>query len=139
MSSIRQFNRVYKSKVHWKLSSPTHRSLTCKQQSLLFIIHADSFKDLIIQFHKDLIKNLSFQLSDEDLSNALNLQLSDEDLSNALSLQLFNEDLSNALSTQLSNENLSKALNVQLYKNLNMNSSYQLQFLFENRADKFQN
>src|SRR6266487_2337644 len=139
MSPIRQFNRACKPKVHWEPPSLACRPPTRKQQPSLFIIHTNSFKDLIIQLHKDLIKDLSSQLSEKDLSNILSSQLSDEDLSNALSFQLSDEDLSNVLSSQLSDEDLSKVLNAQLYKNLGVNSSYQLQFLSKDRADKSQN
>src|SRR5436190_14733742 len=108
---------------------------------------------------EDLSDTLSPQLSDEDLSDALSPRLSDEDLSDALSPQLYNEDLSNylsqlsddslsqlsdedlsqALSTQLFNKDLSDTLSVQLYESLDVNSSYQLQFLSEDRAGKLQN
>ena len=108
---------------------------------------------------EDLSDALSPQLSDEDLSDTLSPQLSDEDLSNTLSSQLYNEDLSNylsqlsddslsqlsdedlsnALSPQLSDEDLSNALSAQLHKDLDVNPSYQLQFLSKDRADKFQN
>ena len=95
---------------------------------------------------EDLSDALSPQLYDEDLSDYLSQlsddslsQLSDEDLSDALSSQLSDEDLSNALSTQLSDDDLSKALNAQLYKDLDVDSSYQSQFLSKDRADKFQN
>ena len=164
MPPIRRFNRARKPKVHWEPPPPAHRPPTRKQQPPLFIIHADSPEDLTTQLHEDLIKGLSpqlseedlsnilssqlydedlsnylSQLSDEDLSNVLSLQLSDEDLSNALSFQLSDENLSNTLSIQLSDEDLSKVLNAQLYKNLDVNSSYQLQFLSKDRTDKSQN
>ena len=152
MPPIRRSNRARKPKVHWEPPPPARRPPTRKQQPPLFTIHADPPEDLTTQLHEDLIKGLSPQLSeedlsdtlspqlsDEDLSNALSPQLSDEDLSNALSPQLSDEDLSNALSTQLSDEDLSKVLNAQLYKDLDVNSSYQLQFLSKDRAGKFQN
>ena len=63
---------------------------------------------------------------------------SSEDLDSELSDEDLNSELDEDLSLKL-DKNLSKLLSRQLYENLDMNSSYQLQFLFKNRADKFQN
>ena len=126
MPPIRRSNRARKPKVHWEPPPPARRPPTRKQQPPLFTIHADPPEDLTTQLHEGLIKGLSPQLSEEDLSDTLSLQLSDEDLSNALSIQLSDKDLS-------------KVLNVQLYKDLGVNLSYQSQFLSKDRADKSQN
>ena len=163
MPPIRRSNRARKPKVHWEPPPPARRLPTRKQQPPLFTIHADPPEDLSTQLHEGLteglIKGLSPQLSDEDLSDTLSPRLSDEDLSDALSPQLYDEDLSDylsqlsddslsqlsdedlsqALSTQLFNKDLSDALSAQLYEDLGVDSSYQPQFLSEDRAGKPQN
>ena len=100
MSLIRQSNRAHKSRDYWNLTN----SLSHQRQSSVFIIYTKSLKNLDSELsHKD----LDSELSDKDLGP----ELSDEDLS----LEL--------------DEDLSKLLSRQLHEDLDVNSSYQLQFL----------
>ena len=139
MTSIRQSNRVSKSRDYWNLTN----NFSYWKHSSTFIIYIESFEhsteNLTEDLTEDLTENLSFKL-DEDLSSEL-----DEDLSSELDKNLSSEldkDLSLELDKDLSlelNEDLNEQLSRQLHEDLNVDSSYQLQFLFKNKADKFQN
>ena len=152
MASIRRSNRAPKHKIYWEpsIDPPRKQQPPRRQQPPPFTIYADPPEDLSTQLHEGLteglIKGLSPQLSDEDLSDTLSPRLSDEDLSDALSQlsddslsQLSDEDLSQALSTQLFDKDLSDALSAQLYEGLGVDPPYQPQFLPEDRAGKPQN
>src|SRR5947207_5830562 len=137
MAPIRRSNRARKPRDYWDpTNSPPHQ-----RQPPAFIIYTEPPEDLGSELsHKDLGPGLS----DEDLGS----ELSHEDLGSKLSdkdlgSELFDEDLGSELSEKdLSLEldkDLSKLLSRQLHEDLDVNSSYQLQFLSKDRADKFQN
>src|SRR6266487_4599079 len=110
MAPIRRSNRARKPRDYWDpTNSPPHQ-----RQPPAFIIYTEPPEDLGSELsHKDLGPGLS----DKDLGS----ELSDEDLG----LEL--------------DEDLSKLLSRQLHEDLDVNSSYQSQFLSKDRADKSQN
>ena len=136
MASIRQSNRVLKSRDYWNFTN----SLSHQKQSSAFIIYTESSEDLDFELSDE---NLDFELSDENLDfelsdKDLDSELSDEDLDS----ELFKKDLSSELDEDLSlklDEDLSEYLSRQLHEDLDVDSLYQLQFLFKNRVDKSQN
>src|SRR5437667_8806931 len=110
MAPVRRSNRARKPRDYWDpTNSPPHR-----RQPPAFIIYTEPPEDL------------GSELSDEDLGS----ELSNEDLGSELS----DKDLSPEL-----DEDLSELLSRQLHEGLDMNSSYQLQFLSKDRTGKSQN
>jgi hypothetical protein len=151
MAPIRRSNRVPKPRDYWDpTNSPSHQ-----RHSLVFIIYTESSEhlsthsehleypteDLTEDLTEGLIEGLSTEFSDKDLS----FELSDEDLSPELDEDLspeLDEDLSLELDEDLSlklNKDLSKHLTRQLHEDLDMNLLYQPQFLSKDRAGKSQN
>src|SRR5436190_6622176 len=125
MAPVRRSNRARKPRDYWDpTNSPPHR-----MQSPAFTIYTDPPEDLGSELSD---KDLGSELSDEDLGSEL-----DEDLSSEL-----DEDLSPELDEDLSPEldkDLSELLSRQLHEDLDVNPSYQPQFLPKDRADKSQN
>src|SRR5947207_7453117 len=130
MSSIRQFNRVHKSKVYWKPSPPT-----CRQWQPAFTIHANLSEDQLIsedldmQFPEDLgMKSEDLDMESEDLGmkfKDLDMKFEDLDMKfKDLDMQ-FSEDLDMKL----------EDLDMQSVED----QLYQSQFLSKNKADKSQN
>ena len=118
MAPIRRSNRARKPRDYWDpTNSPPHR-----RQSPAFTIYTEPPEDL------------GSELSDKDLGS----ELFDEDLGSELSEKDLSLELDKDLSLEL-NEDLNEQLSRQLHEDLNVDSSYQLQFLFKNKADKFQN
>src|SRR5436190_19905635 len=133
MAPVRRSNRARKPRDYWDpTNSPPHR-----MQSPAFTIYTDPPEDLGSELSDE---DLGSELSDKDLGSELDEDLSselDEDLSSEL-----DEDLSSELDEDLSpelDEDLSKLLSRQLHEDLDVNSSYQPQFLSKDRADKSQN
>src|SRR5438552_3801102 len=145
MASIRRSNRAHKPRDYWDpTNSPPHQ-----RHPPAFTIYTESSEHLpehlpeglpegLLEGPKDLSEGLSTKLSDNNLST----EFSDKDLS----FELFNEDLSPELDEALSkdevlnkDEDLNKYLSRQLHEDLDMDSSYQPQFLPKDRAGKPQN
>src|SRR5205809_1333264 len=155
MGPIRRSNRARKPRDYW---DPTNSS-PHRRQPPAFTIYTESPEDLGSELsHED----LGPELSDEDLGSELShedlgLELSDEDLGSELShedlgselsdkdlgSELSDEDLGPELSDEdLSlelDEDLSELLSRQLHEDLDVNSSYQPQFLSKDSAGKPQN
>src|SRR5438034_5654876 len=146
MAPIRRSNRACKPRDYW---DPTN-SLSHQRQPPAFIIYTEPPEDLGSELsHEDLglelsDEDLSPELSDKDLDSELShedlgSELSDEDLGSELSDKDLGPEFSDEdLSLKL-DKDLSELLSRQLHEDLDVNSSYQSQFLFKDRADKSQN
>ena len=162
MTSIKQSNRVSKSKDYWNLTN----SFSHWRHSSAFIIYTESSErlpeclpeclpehlpeclseDLSEGLSECLSEDLSTEFSDEDLSSKPDEALSSEpdkalssEPDKALSFEP-DEALSSEPDEALSkDEDLSKHLSRQLHEGLGVDPSYQPQFLPKDRAGKPQN
>ena len=127
MAPIRRSNRARKPRDYWDpTNSPPHR-----RQPPAFTIYTEPPEDLGPELSDE---DLGSELSHEDLGS----EFFDEDLGSELSKEDLSFELDEDLSPEL-DEDLSEHLSRQLHEDLDVNSSYQLQFLSKDRTDKFQN